>query len=110
MCAQVAEAILILITAADESEAKRLATALITDRLASCVQILPKMESVYRWQGRIQTESEILLVIKTTANKFEELERTVRGLHSYDVPEILAVPVARISEPYFKWLVETLEP
>lgn len=110
MCAQVADAILVLITAASESEAKRLAAALITDRLAACVQILPKMESVYRWQGKIQYETEILLLLKTTANKFEELERTVRSLHSYEVPEILAVPVASISEPYFKWLVESLEP
>jgi periplasmic divalent cation tolerance protein len=110
MSAQVADALLVLITAANEREAKRLAEALITDRLASCVQILPRMESVYRWQGRIENETEILLLIKTTANKFEELERTARGLHTYDVPEILAVPVTRISEPYFKWLVEALEP
>jgi len=110
MCAQVAAAILVLITAANESEAKRLAAALIDDRLASCVQILPKIESVYRWEGEIQRETEILLLIKTTANKFDELEVAVRRLHSYEVPEILAVPVAKISEPYFKWLVEALKP
>lgn len=99
------DAIVVFITAANGEEAARLAEMLVGAHLAACVQILPEMESVYRWQGKIERQSEILLLAKTTQGKFAELEREVRALHSYDTPEIIAVPVSEASAPYLKWLL-----
>ena len=77
-------------------------------QLAACVQILPEIESVYRWNGEVQRETEILLLAKTTAAQFDDLERAVREIHSYDTPEIVAVPMAHVSEPYRAWLVDNV--
>ena len=98
------DAIVVFIAAANGEEATRLAEMLVGAHLAACVQILPEMESVYRWQGAIERQSEILLLAKTTRAKFDDLEREVRALHSYDVPEIIAVPVVMGSAPYLHWL------
>jgi len=104
----VSDAIVVFMTAANGEEATRLADMLVGAHLAACVQILPEMESVYRWQGRIERQSEVLLLAKTTREKFEELEREVRALHSYDTPEIIAVPVTAGSGPYIQWLISNL--
>ena len=98
------DAIVVFMTAANGEEATRLAEMLVGAHLAACVQILPEMESVYRWQGKIERQSEILIIAKTTRGKFDDLEREVRALHSYDTPEIIAVPVVIGSEPYLHWL------
>src|SRR5687768_10294555 len=103
-------AIIVFLTAANGEEATRLADLLIGAHLAACVQILPEMESVYRWQGKIERQSEVLLLVKTTRAKFDELEREVRALHSYDTPEIIAVPVITGSEPYLDWLDRATDP
>jgi periplasmic divalent cation tolerance protein len=102
--------IVVFMTAANGEEATRLADMLIGAHLAACVQILPEMESVYRWEGKIERQSEILLLAKTTAGKFADLEREVRALHSYDTPEIIAVPILAGSTPYFEWLNKSLKP
>ena len=102
------DAIVVFMTAANGEEATRLADMLVGAHLAACVQILPEMESVYRWQGKIERQSEVLLLAKTTRGKFEELEREVRALHSYDTPEIIAVPVTAGSGPYIQWLISNL--
>jgi periplasmic divalent cation tolerance protein len=96
--------IVVLITAQNREEAIRLAEMLVGAQLAACVQILPEMESVYRWQGAIERQTEVLLLAKTTKRRFAELEREVRALHSYDVPEIVALPIIAGSPPYLKWL------
>jgi len=93
-------------TAANGEEATRLADLLIGAHLAACVQILPEMESVYRWQGAIERQTEVLLLAKTTRRRFADLEREVRALHSYDVPEIVALPIVAGSAPYLRWLGE----
>ena len=98
------DAIVVFMTAATGEEATRLAEMLVGAHLAACVQILPEMESVYRWQGKIERSSEVLLIAKTTLGKFDELEREVRALHSYDTPEIVAVPIVIGSAPYLEWL------
>jgi periplasmic divalent cation tolerance protein len=100
------DAIVVFMTAANGEEAARLADMLVGAHLAACVQILPEIESVYRWQGKIERQSEVLLLIKTTKSKFDELEREVRALHSYDTPEIIAVPVTAGSTPYLEWLIQ----
>lgn len=104
------EAIVVLLTAANGEEAVRLADMLIGAHLAACVQILPEMESVYRWEGKIERQPEILLLAKTTRSKFDDLEREVRALHSYETPEIIALPVVAGSAPYLEWLRASLKP
>jgi periplasmic divalent cation tolerance protein len=101
------DAIIVFMTASNGEEAARLADMLVGAHLAACVQILPEMESVYRWQGKIERAPEILLLAKTTRSKFEELEREVRALHSYDTPEIIAVPVVAGSVSYVDWLIKS---
>lgn len=102
--------IVVFMTAANGEEATRLADLLIGAHLAACVQILPEMESVYRWEGKIERQSEVLLLAKTSAEKFAELEREVRALHSYETPEIIAVPIVAGSSPYLDWLNASLKP
>jgi periplasmic divalent cation tolerance protein len=96
--------IAVFMTAPDKNEASRLADLLVERNLAACVQILPAIESVYRWQGKIERQPEVLLIAKTLAAKFAELEREVRALHSYETPEIVAVPLTALSESYRQWL------
>jgi periplasmic divalent cation tolerance protein len=102
------DAIVVFMTAASGEEAARLADMLVGAHLAACVQILPEMESVYRWEGKIERQAEVLLLAKTTRGKFDELEREVRALHSYDTPEIIAVPMTAGSGPYIQWLNSSL--
>jgi periplasmic divalent cation tolerance protein len=103
------DAIVVFMTAANGEEATRLADMLVGAHLAACVQILPEIESVYRWQGKVERQAEVLLLAKTTRGKFEDLEREVRALHSYDTPEIVAVPIVIGSAPYLEWLVKATE-
>ena len=103
------EAIVVFMTAATPEEATRLAEMLIGARLAACVQVLPEMESIYRWKGNIERQSETLLIAKTLREKFADLEREVRALHSYDTPEIIAVPILSGSPPYLSWLTDSLD-
>ena len=102
------EAIVVFMTAANGEEAARLADMLVGARLAACVQILPGIESVYRWKGNVEREAEVLLLAKSTSDKFEELEREVRAIHSYETPEIIAIPATAVSSPYRKWLDDSL--
>ena len=99
------DAIVGFMTAASGEEAERIAEMLVEARLAACVQILPEMKSVYRWQGKIERQSEVLLIAKTTRSKFPELERRVRASHSFEIPEIVALPLVAGSAPYLQWLL-----
>ena len=109
MTGQTADAIVVLVTAGSTEEAARLAELLVGSRLAACVQIMPQMESVYHWKGNVERSPEILLIAKTTHANFAELESAVRSLHSYETPEIVALPVAAISAPYLEWLTTTVK-
>ena len=102
------EAIVVLLTVANGEEAARLAEMLVGARLAGCVQIMPPMESVYRWQGKIERQAEVLLIAKTIRAKVDDLEREVRALHSYETPEIIALPIVAGSKPYLEWLAENV--
>ena len=101
-------AIVVFITAPTTEEASRLADVIVEQRLAACVQILPEMQSVYHWAGSIERQTEILLIVKTIASKFDALEKTVREIHSYETPEIVAVPMSAGSLGYIKWLLENV--
>jgi len=104
------EAIVVLMTAGSREEAVRLADMLVGASLAACVQILPEIESVYRWKGEVRREAETLLIAKTTASRFVEMEREVRALHSYETPEIIALPITAASAPYLEWLSGIVHP
>lgn len=110
MTAESSEAIVVLMSAANGEEAARLADMLVGAHLAACVQILPKMESVYRWKGKIERQAEILVIAKTVRSKFAEFEREVRALHTYETPEIIALPITGGSAPYLEWLLTSLTP
>ncbi len=96
-------------TASEAVEATRIAELLVDKKLAACVQILPEMQSIYFWKGEVQRDREVLLLAKTTRAKFAELEREVRAIHSYETPEIIALPVVEGSEAYLKWLTTSCE-
>jgi periplasmic divalent cation tolerance protein len=103
------DAIVVLMTAGSREEAARIAELLVGARLAACVQLMPEMESVYRWEGQIERSPEILLLAKTTQDRFAELEQAVRSLHSYQTPEIIALPVTAASTPYLNWLTSEVK-
>jgi periplasmic divalent cation tolerance protein len=96
-------------TSANAEEATRLAEMLVQSQLAACVQILPPIESVYRWKGTVVRDAEILLVAKSERSRFADIEREVRAIHSYETPEIIALPISAGSLPYLKWLSASLE-
>ena len=91
-------------TAANAEEADLIASMLVEARLAACVQILPSIKSVYRWKGELVRENEVLLSAKTTREKFAELDRAVRAIHSYETPEIIALQITEGSLDYLEWL------
>lgn len=103
------ENIVVFITAPGEDEAAVIARALIEARLAGCVNILRGIRSIYSWHGKIEDETEVLMLAKTRKNLFGSLAEKVRELHSYSVPEIIAVPIIDGSEAYLKWLKEVTD-
>lgn len=98
--------IVIFITASNEDEAAKIARALVGERLAGCVNIIKNIRSIYSWQGNVEDEEEVLMIAKTQRSLFENLLRKVKELHSYTVPEIIAIPIIEGSEDYLKWLKE----
>jgi periplasmic divalent cation tolerance protein len=101
------EALVVYITAPNEEEAAKIAQALVEERLAGCVNIIKDIRSIYSWQGKIEDEKELLMIVKTRAELFSSLKTRVKELHSYTVPEIIALPVVDGSEEYLAWLRET---
>ena len=102
-------AIMVMLTVGSREEAVRLAEMLVGARLAACVQILPEIESVYHWKGEVRRDPEVLLLAKTTQARFSLLERAVRALHSYETPEIIALPITDASATYLEWLTSTVK-
>jgi len=90
-------------------EARHIARAVIDRRLAACVNIIPQVESIYRWKGEVETSNESLLVIKTTAGVFEKLRAALAELHSYEVPECIEFVVSDGSEAYLNWIGESVK-
>lgn len=100
----------VLVTAPDADVAARLARALVGESLAACVNLVPQIRSIYRWQGEIQDDAEVLLVIKTTEERMTALCERVSALHPYDLPEVLALPAAGGSGAYLDWVREASRP
>lgn len=99
-----ADVVVVLVTCPTAAVGRRLARALLTRRLAACVNVLPGVDSHFWWRGRVDRAREVLLVIKTTRSAFARLRRAVAALHPYDVPEILALPVLAGHRPYLDWV------
>jgi len=98
--------IVVFITASNEDEAARIAKALVEAKLAGCVNIIKNIRSIYSWQGKVKDETEVLMIVKTQKSLFDSLMKKVKELHSYTVPEIIAMPIVKGSEDYLKWLRE----
>ncbi len=94
----------VLVTAPTRAVAQRLARALLSQRLAACVNIVPGVESMFLWQGKLDRAREVLLLIKTTARRVPALQRAIKAQHPYQVPEIIALPVSAGLAPYLQWV------
>ncbi len=103
------EYIVVLITAPNADEAAAIAKAIVDEHLAACVNLVRDIRSIYRWQGKIEDDSEVLLVVKTRYGLFRRLAERVKQLHSYDVPEIIALPIIDGHEDYLNWIQESTD-
>ena len=97
---------IVFMTAANEDEAHRIANTLVEKKLAACVNIIPAVRSIYRWEGRIEDDRESFLIAKTRKTNVEKLMREVKKIHSYKVPEIISLPIESGNEEYLAWLEE----
>ncbi|MCI0487480.1 MAG: divalent-cation tolerance protein CutA [Blastocatellia bacterium] len=96
--------LIVFVTAPNTAEAARLGEMIVAERLAACVNLVPAIESIYWWEGKVTRDGESLLIIKTTDERYAALERRVKELHSYSTPEVVALKIERGSEDYLKWL------
>jgi periplasmic divalent cation tolerance protein len=96
--------IIVFVTAESKEEAEKIAEALVTEKLAACVNVLPGIRSCYVWERKMTWSEEVLLMIKTTLGRFGQLQDRVRELHSYEVPEIASVSIDAASQPYLDWI------
>ena len=96
--------LMIVTTCPDEPAAEKVANALVAQSLAACVQIIPGIKSVFRWQGEVENAAECLLLAKTVADNYPEIEKTINSIHDYEVPEIIAVPITTGSRDYLAWI------
>jgi periplasmic divalent cation tolerance protein len=101
------EALLVLSTFPDAATARRLGRQLVEEHCAACANILPAVESIYWWQGKVESGNETLVLFKTSAERYEALETTLRRLHPYEVPEIIALPIDRGLPEYMKWVAQS---
>ena|SRR6266487_1916086 len=100
---------IVLSTAGSEDEARKIAGHLVERKLAACVNIIPQIESVYRWQGRVESNREWLLLIKTTAEKFPGVCGAIREMHSYELPECIAIAIDDGSTGYLQWIEQAVQ-
>jgi periplasmic divalent cation tolerance protein len=99
---------IVLSTASSEDEARKIALYLVEQQLAACVNVVPRIESIYRWQGKVETSRECLLLIKTTAEKFPGVRDAIRELHSYELPECVAISIEDGSDAYLEWIDQSV--
>lgn len=101
--------IIILITCPNIKEANNLASLLVSNKLAACVNVIPKIQSIFHWQGKIDRAQEILLLVKTKQGLFNKIARLVRKHHSYDTPEIIALPIIKGNKKYLDWIKKSTQ-
>ena len=103
--------IVVLVTCGSANEARKIARAVVEQRIAACANIVTSpVQSIYRWKGRVESAKEFLLIIKTTQARFAKLEAAIKRLHSYDVPEIIALPIAAAAADYLNWISDSVKP
>ena len=100
---------IVLSTAGSEDEARKIARHLVDNQLAACVNIVPQIESIYRWQGKVESSREWLMLIKTTAEKFPIVRDAIRDLHSYELPECIAIGIEEGSADYLEWIGQSVK-
>jgi periplasmic divalent cation tolerance protein len=105
----VTDKIVILVTAGSLRESKKIARHLVEQRLAACVNILPPIQSLYRWKGKLNEDREFLMLIKSSRELFEEIKATILTLHSYTTPEIICLPIVDGSADYLQWITDSIE-
>lgn len=98
----------VYITAPNKEEAKNIARELVKSKLIACANILDGLESIYHWEGQIQEDQEALIIAKTKKDNFAKIEESVKSLHSYSCPCIIALPIIQGHNPYLNWIVESL--
>ncbi|MBD3331792.1 divalent cation tolerance protein CutA [candidate division GN15 bacterium] len=103
------ESIRVVLVSVPRDEARELATAIVEERLAACINIVPRIDSVYWWDDKIETDSESLMIIKTTAGRIDELIEYIEENHPYDLPEVLALPLTEGLPDYIAWIKEETE-
>ena len=103
------DARLVLSTAGSEGEARKIAQCLVERRLAACVNVIPHIESIYRWQGKVESAQEWLLLIKTTAERFSAVRDAIRELHSYELAECIAITIEECSSSYLEWIEHSVK-
>ena len=101
--------IMIITTVNSDSAAKKIAQALIEEKLAACVNIIPSVTSIFRWEGKVSTESELILIAKSKEKLFDEIKDKILSLHPYKLPEIITVPIVDGSKEYLKWVEDELK-
>src|SRR4051794_13774312 len=101
------DVLIVLSTFSSADEARRVCRQLVEEQLAACANLIPQVESIYRWQGAVEVASEVVAVLKTTRTRYSELESRLRTLHSYEVPEVVALSVEAGSEPYLRWVSDS---
>lgn len=104
------ELLIVLTTAANEEDAADIARSVLETGLAACIQIIPRIRSLYLWKGKIADEAEVLILIKTSAAAYQALEERILSIHKYETPEIVAIAAENVSESYFKWLLSAINP
>ena len=103
------EKIVVMVTCGSRAEARKIVRAVVEARLAACANVFgAPVQSIYRWKGKLETAKEVLLLVKSTRKRFAVLEREIRRLHSYDTPEIIAVPIVAGSQTYLRWIEESV--
>ena len=100
------EVIVIFTTARSIDEARKIGHVLVEEGLVACCNIIQPIESIFEWQGKLCVEHEVLMLTKTCEDKFKTVEKRIKQLHSYEVPEIIAVPITRVSKPYLDWVIK----
>jgi periplasmic divalent cation tolerance protein len=100
---------IVLSTCGSLEEAEKIARYLVENRLAACVNVIPQVKSIYRWQGKLESAAEWLLLVKTTAERFPRVRDAIRGLHSYEVPECIVIPVEDGSASYLHWIEDSVK-
>jgi periplasmic divalent cation tolerance protein len=104
MGAESTDIVVVMVTTADQDEAVKIADQVVRSRLAACASTIPTVRSTYWWEGKIMNEQESLVLIKTTSDKFTSLQEAIQKIHSYKVPEIIAIPVIKGFPPYLEWV------